>query len=168
MKTELKSLILTGALCASTTTAFAQGTVLFTWHGDQNLFQANLTLDASLVYPGSIFWPGADQPWTPLPVTATGLIVTSQDCSWPDGSLDSTPCPPGDPFYSHINAFGHPDLYVNGSRLWIADFSFTEYDTSGKVLYGERGTWLETPEPSTFALLGLGLLALGIKEAANR
>ena len=189
MKTELKSLILTGALCASTTTAPAQGTVRFDWVGNYspNPIQASLTLDASLVYPNSVFWYGADEPDGDGPgVEVVGLTVTTPDHSWPqDGRLESHCNPLAGPsgFYSHIDASGQLNVFVlgylpgayagNGNALEIVPGLYshiTEYDTSGREIYSSPGHWQETivPEPSCAALLGLGLLGLYMKRAASR
>jgi hypothetical protein len=78
---------------------------------------------------------------------------------------------PGSPLYSHFaTGAGWLELNVRGDRIWVMDHQIEEYDTSGNVLYAEQGHWQETivPEPSTFALLSLGLLGLYMKKAANR
>ena len=180
MKTELKSLILAGALCASTTTALAQGTVEFDWVGDDHemagtihaKFQGSLTLDASLVYPNSVPWPGADQPWPPVP--ATGFNIAGPDGHlWPrDGGLTSELRTPSD-FYSHFDSAGNLILYVYSGgdgistpRLGIHDGGI--FQQNDGVVYHQFGYWVQAPEPSAFALLGLGLLGLFMKKATSR
>ena len=177
---KFKPVLLLAAFLLCTASAFAQGKIRFDWvesswwDGEKwhppgaPIFQASLTLDASLVYPNSVFWPGSGDPDVP-PACATGLTVTSPDQSWPDGALWANQCPPGDPFYSHFNEAGWLDLYVSGVRLWVRSDIIGESDTSGKTLYISTGSWRETivPEPSTAAVLGLGLLALYMKRAAN-
>jgi hypothetical protein len=164
----LKSKTLLLALALSASSAFAQGKVEFDWVGSQNLFQASLVMDNSLVYPGSVFWPGADQPWTPLPVIATGLNVTGPNgSSWPDGTLTSNLAPPGNDMYSHFDGWGILRVYA-----WGGSFHFGDVGASAEingVSYYEAGYWVKAvPEPSAAALLGLGVLALYMKRAASR
>jgi hypothetical protein len=75
---------------------------------------------------------------------------------------------PGSPLYSHFaTGAGWLELNVRGDRIWVRDHQIEEYDNSGNVLYAEEGHWAMAPEPSPFALLGLSLLGLCIKRAAN-
>ena len=169
---KFKLLLAAFMLCAAS--AFAQGTIRFDL-GDST-FHATLTLDASLVYPNSVFWPGADGP---IPVAATGLTVTSPDYTWADGSISSQEVIPGMLGYSHIDENGQLHLnaysYVGGRELLISGSigGYAEMDevdsTTRHLLYSGGGPWQVTivPEPSTFALLGVGLLALYMKRAAN-
>jgi len=161
-----KALLLAFALSASST--FAQGKVEFDWVGSKHLFQASLVMDGSLVYPNSVFWPDADQPWTSQPVWATGLSVRGPNgASWPDGSLVSTPCPPGDDFYSHFDGMGFLRVYVEGGNSFsMADYGAVAWIDG--VSYSEGGYWVQAPEPSAAALIGLGLLALYMKRATSR
>jgi hypothetical protein len=184
MKTELRSLILAGALCASTT-AFAQGKVEFDWKGTDDrgiplqnpYFQGSLIIDASLVYPNSVFWPGADQ-WPGA--AATGMTITSPDHSWSgDGGLDGLASPwtlsPGG--CSRFDQFGILVLYVwaNDGSLFVGQSSsgsdeIRQFYMDGGALNVrvEPGRWVQAPEPSAFVMLGLGLLGLYMKKAASR
>jgi len=50
---KLSCLITLGLFCANS--AFAQGTVLFTWHGNSNFFQAGFMVTAAEFQPGGHF-----------------------------------------------------------------------------------------------------------------
>jgi hypothetical protein len=170
-----KTLLLTLALSAAS--ALAQGKVKFDWVGTTRQggpIQASLVLDASLVYPGSVFWPGADEPEGDRGPSgeATGLIVTTPDHSWPQDGLLISYCNPfaGEIGYSHFDASGQLILSVSG-RLGSQESALQVWNNtiSDQNNYS-TGYWQETivPEPSTFTLFGLGLLALYMKKAASR
>ena len=184
MKTELKSLILAGALCASTT-AFAQGTVRFDWvegnrvaPSSDQIFQGTIILDASVVYPGSEPWPRSD-PGNFYAYT-TGITITSPDSTFLNpGAL----WPPSPELGNYFDSSGLLHLCLEGfaydvgrrrleavSAPAFTSASIVEYDdNNNKILYSSGGYWKETviPEPSAFALLGLGLLGRYIKRAAG-
>ena len=170
---KFKPILAAFLLCAAS--AFAQGTIRFDL--GNSTFHATLTLDASLVYPNSIFWPGCDGE---IPVAETGLTVTSPDYTWADGTISSYPTESGDLGYSHIDEngtlhlfgiseAGGRELLINGSIGGYAEMKEVD-NTTRHLLYYTSGPWQETivPEPSAAALLGLGLLALYMKRAANR
>jgi hypothetical protein len=151
-------------LCASST-AFAQGIIQFDWHGDQNLFQASFQVWDYQMSPNSNFEPGLfDETFT----------IKCPDFDFSPGTVRGTG---GSPMHNGFDVNGNLMLGVQcpepWSRVgWWASASTGVYphinagnDTLG-ISYGERGywTWAPIPEPSTFALLGLGLLALGIKK----
>jgi hypothetical protein len=168
MKTEFKSLILAGLLCAATSAAFAQGKIQFTWHGDQNLFQASFQVWDYQMAPNSNFEPGLfDETFT----------ITAPDVYLPPGSCLGTG---GDPFHNGFDQNGNLTLGAGGpypqtgTGYWAtASVNFVSEGGSGEggpKNFWEYGhwTWAPIPEPSTLSLLGLGLLALCMKKAASR
>ena len=190
MKTKLKALLLTGALCASTT-AFAQGTVRFdlveAWGGTS--CHGSLTLDASVVHPNSAFWPGADPniDHNFNGSGAYGLSITTPYGTWSDRDLIAVTTMPGlsPDVMSHFDENGKLVLFVKSwddsagvrcevwARPWDAsregyDVSIFNYDASHNQIGGWGGKFVQAPEPSSAALLGLGLMALYVKRAANR
>jgi hypothetical protein len=178
---NLKRRTLLLALALSATSAFAQGRVEFDWVGTTDYgvplqnpyFHGSLILDASMVYPGSVFWPGADQ----YPgATTTGMTITSPDHSWSasvygDGRLDGlySPWAPSFDLCSHFDQYGHLVLrvYADDGSL-RASQDIRGFGEIGGGVHIEQGRWVQAPEPSVFALLGLGLLGLYVKRAACR
>jgi hypothetical protein len=180
MKTEFKSLILAGLLCAASSSVFAQGTIRFDWvdsyNGAGGPFQASFTLDASVVHPNSEPWPRSDPGNTYA--RTSGITITSPDHTfvnplaiWPPGSEGT-----------YFDSSGQLHLHLAGDDgdfsigVYLNPYSnlgrtiIDEIETGHGVTYEAYGTWQQTviPEPSSFALLGLGLLALCMKRAANR
>ena len=168
---KFKLLLAAFLLCAAS--AFAQGTIRFDL-GDST-FHATLTLDAALVHPNSELWPSDG-----YTVAATGLTVTSPDHAWADDGAIRTVWGIFSGFDAdgklHVNTYASAgasaagrELLINGGIGGYAEMKEID-STTRQLLYYASGPWQVTivPEPSTFALLGLGLLALYMKRAANR
>ena len=177
---KFKPVLLLAAFLLCTASASAQGKIRFDWvdsyYGTGGPFQASFTLDASVVHPNSEPWPRSD-PGNPVANTS-GITITSPDHTflnplaiWPPGSegtyFDSSGQLhlhlAGDDGEFSINVYLNP--YSDRGRTMIEEFK-----TGYGMTYEAYGTWQQTviPEPSTFALLGLGLLGLYMKRAASR
>lgn len=147
------------ALPAST---FAQGTMLFTWHGDSGYFNASFqcTLDETL--PGSIFNSSL---WT------NSIQVTSLDGLTYRAS-DQSPV-------AHIAGYFGPPLsftYILADQATESSIHVVEVPNQGAAIFEnsplpnghnlEQGFWTYEiiPEPSSASLLILGLAALTIKK----
>ena len=177
---KLKLLLAAFLLCAAS--AFGQGTVTFDWvdnyYGTGGPIQASLVLDASVVHPNSEFWPRSDPGAVYAPIT--GLTVTTPDLSLPP-YIEVAEWPPntdwdGLPYGNYFDSSGNLHLFVTGrlnivaTAYYAAIYELYPGAGSGPELYSSSGYWKETivPEPSAAALLGLGLLGLYVKKAANR
>ena len=176
MRTKLKSLLLAGALCASTT-AFAQGIIQFDWQGDQNLYQASFQVNATDYALG---WPYSPYNTEPPALMNQTLTVTTPDHVFGPvktdptfGCLGWTETPPE--FWHRVTlTYGedrNPTLISlvaigTGNRAEI----YERPEGSGPMIRGETGTWIISvvPEPSCAALLGLGLLGLCMRRATSR
>jgi len=133
--------------------AFAQGTVLFTWHGNSNFFQASFEITAAEMQPGGHF--------------TSQLFYDSISVDSLSGihySYGGTGIANGDaqPFALAIDLFDFnrgTEIYLDGASDFtgIAD----EKPFSGAHLFTERGYWTYTyvPEPSMGSLL---VVAVGV------
>ena|SRR5689334_1995128 len=141
--------------------SFAQGTVLFTWHGSSNLFHASFEVTAAEMQPGAV--------WN-SPLFLSSMSVTNPLGFTYHGSDGSN--------------LGGGGVYADGST-WYLSFQLNDYSRGTEVLLGgqgnqglihekpfsgpdiyfEPGYWTYTPipEPSTGALLSLGVAAWAFK-----
>ncbi len=173
MRTNLKSLLLASALCASTaTSAHAQGK-LFTWYnyGPPHNFQASFQVTDEEYAVG---WPynpslySTDYPVTPHMVSTFSFSAPDytsgpslQLCGYPETTPENYPRI-GPEFN---DATYNRALYVKSDAIV---YSITTPGIESTIR--QDGWWIVTtiPEPSAFALFGLGLLALCMKRAASR
>ena len=162
MRTAICSLIL--GLGASL--GFAQGTVRFDWHGNQNQVQGgfNVTLEELFGYTS---W-GSPVLLNSISFTDFfGTVMCIQNSSRYDvfGGVNS-----GGWFFDITLAdYGRGVvLFVSGDEARIGD-RIAETDLGGTPVGWENGTWnyYLTPEPDAAALLGLGLACLVLRKRWN-
>jgi hypothetical protein len=162
MKKLHRSLLLAAAIAFCTNSALAQGRLLFTWHdaqGPNNTFFASFQIYDYELTPETYFSGSHLYEQT--------LVVTSPDHTWYGGG-------------GYASRFIGNDLYLD---LICRDPAFpgVEVDLYGSggiaerdattriILFRESGFWtyVPVPEPSSAALLALGLLALLKKKASS-
>jgi len=138
--------------------ALAQGNFLYTWHGNQNLFQAAFQVPPSENQPGAYFEGGTFR---------STFTVTSPDAAYPPNTFASG---------EDASGFGPPlQLSVimrnssTGTGILVSsagtDFYFiSEYLLSAPsvITWREQGHWTsaQIPEPSAATIAVLGLAAL--------
>jgi hypothetical protein len=149
-------------------TSFAQGTFLFTWHGQSNYFQASFIVTAAEMQPGSTF--SSPEFTNSVQISSlSGINYNAKD----DASL----------FGGGVNPWGFHITFVDFNRGMevIAGAgqpprgamagSIEEKPMFGQELYFETGYWsyAAIPEPSIIAIsiLGGGILFLR-RRAAHR
>jgi hypothetical protein len=153
---KLYSLLLCGLLWANS--AIAQGTVLFTWNGQSNTFQANFQVYYPEIMPGSNF--------------SSQLFLTSMVATNPlgqtylakDGNSDGNGS-----FLPWNLAYYMPDfqrdtllVFTGGGQFPGIPFrtagDIREIGPSGATLWYEQGYWtaVQIPEPSSVAVLIAG------------
>jgi hypothetical protein len=188
---KLKFLLAAFLLCAAS--ALAQGKIQFTWHGDQS--QANFDVDSSVVLvppdpgpnPETTLWHYADNvdfDTTPSGYTQNMTVTTpygvfSSFQGWHLAGVFANGIRSGEFIldaidfssqrgqgYIAVIGAGGGNIEAGTGHGWI-DIEPLAMNT---VIAGYDGywSWPLAPEPSTFALLGLGLLGLYMKRAANR
>jgi hypothetical protein len=139
-------------------TGFAQGTVVFTWHGDSGYFHASFQVTDAEMLPGAT--------WS-SPLFLNSLAATNPlGFSYHGGDSSSA---------------GSGGVYPNGS-FWVGndfiDFGrgaelhegtgvMFEKPISGSITWFEGGHWTyaETPEPSSTALITLAAALWAYKSA---
>src|SRR5882762_817314 len=134
--------------------SFAQGTMLFTWHGNNNYFQASFQTTMDETLPGSIFNSSL---WT------NSIQVTSLDGLTYRAS-DQKPAP------YIVGQFGPPlsFTYIFADQNTESSIHVAVVPFQGAAIYensplpnghnAEQGFWTNAtiPEPSVAALSGLG------------
>jgi hypothetical protein len=150
MKMNLKFLVLVAVL--TTGSAYGQGKILFTWQGNQNLFQASFQIYDYEMTPGTYF-EGTH-------LYEQTVVVTGPDHTWTTsgsgGGYASRFVSPGNLYLDLIcrdPAFPGVEVDFTGSGIF-------EMDTAG-IRFSEGGSWTTSPipEPSCAALTLFGLLA---------
>jgi len=139
--------------------AFAQGTVLFTWHGDSNLFQASFEVTAPEMQPGAV--------WNSLLFLSSMSVTNPLGFSYHGGDSSSLGgggvYPDGSTWYLSFQL----NDYSRGTEVRLAGQGnqglISEKTFSGPDLYFEPGYWSYAfvPEPSTGAFITLGVAVLG-------
>jgi hypothetical protein len=145
---------LTGFVIAVCANVHAQGTVLFTWHGSSNLFQASFEVTAAEMQPGA--------EWN-SPLFLSSMSVTNPlGFSYHGGDSSS---------------LGGGGVYPDG-RTWYVTFQLNDYSRGTEVLLGGQGsqglihekpfsgpdiyfepgywTYAQIPEPNVLSLLSVG------------
>jgi hypothetical protein len=174
MKTELKSLFLVGALCASTA-AFAQGVLEYEWHGDSGIFQGSFRVHDNVtdfstdpLYPQSFTvtssqFPTLTNGWyygsAPVGFFFNGIISGTGV----EVNVLPTDVKKGDVVIAMQSGATGIDGAAHATESWIGLGRF-----ASEYFAKENGYWAVVPEPSAFALLGLGLLGLYMKKATSR
>jgi hypothetical protein len=181
---KLNLRLLAVAVLLSAVSAYGQGKFEFDWvatdqysgmpkyiTGAEILFHASFIVDASLTQP----LPGTYSFLYPSGLSSNvTMTVTSPDHSWPqDGTLLAPTGVAGTPSF-YFDSTGIPQVcvfgYLGGSLALGAWTTHMQESVGNTLLYQESGYWQATPipEPSIFALIGLGLLGLIVKRAAGR
>lgn len=133
--------------------ARAQGTMLFTWHGASNYFQATFEITEAEWQPGAR-WT-SDLFMDSMSVNSlSGATYHGGDSS--SGGTGGVYLDPPDTWYL---AFQLND-FSRQVEVLVSNISIREKPFSGPNIYFEPGYWTyqTIPEPSVAALSGLGLL----------
>jgi hypothetical protein len=155
---KLKCLIVLGLFCANA--VLAQGTMLFTWHGDSNFFQASFQITMDETLPGSVFNSSL---WT------NSIQITSLDGLTYRASNQS-PAP-------HISGRFEPlgFTYILADQSTESSLYVTVVSGQGAAIneisnlpngrHGEYGFWSYevVPEPSMVSILLCGSVVWLIK-----
>jgi PEP-CTERM motif len=147
---KLRYLIALGLFCAKA--SFAQGTMLFTWHGISNYFQATFEITAAESQPG-VRWTSD--------VFLDSMSVSSLSGATYHGG-DSSSAGTG-AFYDDPPGTWWMTFQLNDNNrqveMLVSDNTMRERPFSGPDIFFEPGYWTYQviPEPSTGALLALGL-----------
>jgi hypothetical protein len=143
-------------------TGMAQGTFLYTWHGDSNLFQASFQVTPEENQPGAYF---NSETFT------SSILATSLDdrftYHWPQDIAEGSFGPPLRVSFIFYDTVAGRELYASAYQGWAL---VTEVDTAtSNQLWWENGYWaaVYVPEPSTASLLALAGIACGIKHRST-
>jgi hypothetical protein len=152
---KLRCLFALGLFCANA--VFAQGTVLFTWHGQSNFFQASFEVTAAEMQPGAIW--NSDAFSNSITITSLSGATYHNDNPY-DYAAGGTYANGTGPYFSTaLLNFGTSTEVLVSSAL-IHERSF-----SGGDIYFEPGYWTYTaiPERSVASLLALGAVVWRLK-----
>jgi hypothetical protein len=137
--------------------SLAQGTFLFTWHGNSNLFQASFEVTAAEMQPGAS-WESSLFANSLVVTNPLGFVYHGGDSSsvgsggvYPDGSFWLT--------YDFVDFTRGMEVHEGAGNGTGTIF---EKPIPGPITSFENGYWsyATIPEPSVAALSGLGLLML--------
>jgi hypothetical protein len=142
------------ALCLlNAKTSFGQGTVLFTWHGDSDLFHASFEVTSAEMQPGAS-WESSLFASSLTVTNPLGFVYHGGDSSsvgsggvYSDGSFWLT--------YTFVDFSRGTELHEGAGNGTGTIF---EKPISGSITSFENGYWTYSvvPEPSSLSLIGLG------------
>jgi hypothetical protein len=137
--------------------SFAQGTFLFTWHGQSNFFQASFELTAADMLPGGRFT--SQLFYNSMTVDSLSGESYHGGTSASAGSGGFYPDAPGFFLSFQLNDFN------TQMEVLVSDALIHEKPFSGGDVYFEPGYWTysEIPEPSTMTLIALGATVVTLK-----
>jgi hypothetical protein len=167
MKKANPALLLAAAITLCTNSAVAQGTMLYTWHGyGSQLFHASFQIYDFEQTPGTWF--------SGTHLYEQTITVTSPDHTWVGGGGYASGYRGVD--NSLVLDVMCSDLALSGVKVYVTATGISEdtwtlgYPSSPTgTVFRETGFWTfaPVPEPSSAALLALGLLALLRKRAVS-
>jgi hypothetical protein len=136
--------------------SFAQGTFLFTWHGQSNYFQASFILTAAEMQPGATF-SSPDFTNSVQISSLSGFTYNAKN----DESLFGGGANPWGWRITLVDFDHGMEIIAGGFEPPTMGGFINEKPIAGNQLYFDTGFWTysEIPEPSIAALSGLGLLA---------
>jgi len=135
--------------------SFAQGTFLFTWHGDSNFFQASFQITMDETLPGSVFNSSL---WTnSIQITSLDGLTYRASNQFPAPHISGCFEPLG---FTYILADQNTESSLYVTVVPGQGAAINEISNLPNGRHGEYGFWdyEVIPEPSVAALSGLGLL----------